>query len=146
MIGTFGFDTGLFDEIARIQRQMEGMFESVPWANGIRSTASNAFPAVNIGTTGDEVDVYLFAPGVDTESLDISLQQNVLSISGARHVIREEGASYYRKERFDGEFKRVLTLPEDVDPDKVEANYRDGVLHIRLQRQESSKPRQIKVN
>ena len=144
MFGIPGFDTSVFDDLLRIQRQMEGLF-SGPVATGIRSMAVN-FPPVNVGTTPEAVDVYVFAPGVDPTSLDISIQNNVLTISGERRVIREAGASYYRKERFDGEFRRVMTLPEDVDPDRVDATYTDGVLHIHVERKESSKPRQIQVN
>ncbi len=144
MFGIPGFDTSIFDDLLRVQRQMESLF-SGPMATGIRSMAVN-FPPVNVGTTPEAVDVYVFAPGVDPTSLDISIQNNVLTISGERRVIREEGASYYRKERFDGEFRRVMTLPEDVDPDRVDATYTDGVLRIHVERKESSKPRQIQVN
>jgi HSP20 family protein len=59
--------------------------------------------------------------------------------------MREEGAQYYRRERFDGAFHRAVNLPDDADPDRVEANYQDGVLHIAVQRRESAKPRQIEV-
>jgi HSP20 family protein len=58
----------------------------------------------------------------------------------------DEAANYYRQERFDGEFRRVITLPDDVDPDRVEAKYRDGVLQITVQRREAVRPRQITVN
>ncbi|HEY3583541.1 MAG TPA: Hsp20/alpha crystallin family protein, partial [Casimicrobiaceae bacterium] len=54
-------------------------------------------------------------------------------------------ADYYRKERYDGEFRRVITLPDDVDSDRVQASYRDGVLQITVQRREASRPRQISV-
>ncbi len=141
MFGT----TGLFDELQRIQREMDAMIGATPWANGIRSSVG-AFQPVNVGTTADAVDVYFFAPGVDPSSLDISIQNNMLNVAGERRVIREEGASYYRKERFDGEFRRTFSLPEDIDPERVDATYTDGVLHVRLQRKESSKPKQIKVS
>lgn len=141
MFGT----TDLFDELQRIQREMDAMIGSTPWANGIRSSVG-AFPPVNVGTTAEAVDVYFFAPGVDPSSLDISIQNNMLNVAGERRVIREEGASYYRKERFDGEFRRTFSLPEDIDPERVDATYTDGVLHVRLQRKESSKPKQIKVS
>ncbi len=145
MFGFPGFDRTIFDDLLRFQREMESLFGG-PLTTAIRSMGPEAYPAVNVGTTPEEVDVYLFAPGVDPTTLDISLQNNVLTVAGERRVIREEGASYYRKERFDGEFRRVLTLPEDVDPDRVDATYNDGVLHIRIERKESSKPKQIKVN
>jgi HSP20 family protein len=92
------------------------------------------------------VDVYLFSPGIDPKSLDISIQQNLLTVAGERKPLAEENTQFYRKERFQGEFRRVITLPEDIDPERVEAKYTDGVLHIAVQRRESSKPRQIAVN
>ncbi len=141
MFGT----TALFDELQRIQQEMDTVFGATPWANGIRSSTSS-FPPVNVGTAAEEVDVYFFAPGVDPGSLDISIQNKVLSVAGERRIIREEGANYYRKERFDGEFRRTFSLPEDIDPEQVDATYKDGVLHVKLQRKESSKPRQIQVS
>jgi HSP20 family protein len=63
-----------------------------------------------------------------------------------RELPVNEAANYYRRERFNGEFRRVITLPEDADPDRVEARYRDGVLQITVKRKESAKPRQIQLN
>ncbi|MEJ2694490.1 MAG: Hsp20/alpha crystallin family protein [Candidatus Thiodiazotropha sp.] len=74
-----------------------------------------------------------------------TLHQNLLTLKGERRTTKEEGVQYFRQERFDGEFHRAVNLPEDADPEKVEANYQDGVLHIAIQRQESAKPRQIEV-
>ena len=139
------FDDGLFDEFRRMQREMDQLFGAGPSPTGIRAVARGSYPPINIGSTAEQVDVYLFAAGVNTESLNISIHQNLLTIDGERKLITEEGADYYRKERFDGAFHRVVTLPDDVDPDKVKASYRDGVLQITIQRRETSKPRQIEV-
>lgn len=142
-MNTFG--GGLFDELRRMEREMNQLFGTAPWPSGIRSVARGTYPPINIGSTPEEVDVYLFAAGVDPASLDISIQQNLLTVSGERKLAVEEGAEYYRKERYDGGFRRVVTLPEDVDPDKVEAGYRDGVLHISIKRREAARPRQIEI-
>jgi HSP20 family protein len=139
------FEGSLFDEIRRMEHEMDPLFGTGLWPSGIRAVARGTYPPINIGSTPDQVDVYLFVAGVSPESLDISIQQNLLTVDGERRLITEEGADYYRKERFDGAFHRVVTLPEDVDPDKVDASYREGVLHITIQRRESVKPRQIKV-
>lgn len=141
-----GFEGSLFDELRRLDKEVDQLFGSGPWPTGIRSVARGTYPPINIGSTLEQVDVYLFAAGVSPNSLDISIQQNLLTIDGERDLISEEGADYYRKERFDGKFHRVVTLPDDVDPNKVDASYRDGVLHITIQRRESAKPRQIEVN
>ena len=140
-----GLETGLFDEFRRIERQMDHLFGSGPWPHGIRAAVRGTYPPINIGSTAERIDVYVFAAGLKPESIDISIQQNLLTVAGDRRLSTEEGADYYRKERFDGEFRRVVTLPEDADPDKVEASYRDGILHVAIQRREASKPRQIKI-
>jgi len=140
------FDGSLFDDFRRIEQEMGQLFGTEPWPSGIRSVAKGTYPPINIGSTPEQVDVYLFAAGVNQKSLDISIQRNLLTIDGERNLITEAGADYFRKERFSGGFHRVITMPDDVDPDKVEASYRNGVLHITVQRRESTKPRQIEVN
>jgi len=99
-----------------------------------------------VAATAEQVVVYLFAAGLDTESVDLSLQQNVLTVAGERSAPQETDADYYRKERFDGSFRRVITLPEDIDPDRVDASYANGVLQVRVQRRGVSRPRQISVD
>jgi len=93
----------------------------------------------------DGVDVYLFAAGLDPKALDISIQQNLLTVAGERNLEVPDDVEHYRRERFSGAFRRVISLPEDVDPEKVDAHYVDGVLHIAIQRREASRPRQIEV-
>lgn len=141
----FGFGGGLLDEFKRLEDEMEELLGRRRWPAGIRSVARGTYPPINVGATADQVSVYLFAAGVDPKSLDISLQQNLLTIAGERAVAEEGSANYYRRERFDGSFRRVIALPDDVDPDRVEARYRDGVLQITVQRTGASQPRQIDV-
>jgi HSP20 family protein len=146
MFGSLGnLENSLFDEFRRVQREMDQLFGATAWPSSIRAVARGTYPPINIGSTSDQVDVYLFAAGVDPKRLDISIQQNLLTLAGERNLVSEEGANYYRKERFDGAFRRVVTLPDDVDPDRVNAAYRDGILHVAIQRRKSTKPRQIEV-
>ncbi len=140
-------ESPLFREFQKLEQELDEFFAgAMPWAGGIRSLPPGTFPAVNVASTNDAVSVYVFAPGIDSKALDISMQQNVLSIGGKRAAPKDSSATYYRNERFDGEFRRVIALPDDVNPDKVEATYRDGVVEIRVQRRESSGPRQIEVH
>jgi len=139
------FSGSLFEDIRRMEEGMDELFGRWSRPAGIRSVVPGTYTPINVGTTPDEVDVYLFASGLDPRSLDISLQQNLLTVAGERKVPVEKGVSYYRKERFDGSFRRVITLPEDVDPDRVEAHYRNGILQIQVKRQEAVRPRQIEV-
>ncbi len=144
----FGFltpEVGLFEQLQRLQRDMDDAFGAWTGPANIRAMAQGAWPAINVGTTAKQVDVYLFAAGLDSKKLDISIQNNTLSISGERKIEVPEADNYYLQERFSGEFRRVLTLPTDVDPNKVDATYTNGVLHITVQRSEASKPKQIQV-
>jgi HSP20 family protein len=95
--------------------------------------------------TAAQVDVYLFAAGIDPRTVTVSIQQNLLTVSGGRKVAVNPDAEYYRRERFDGDFHRVIALPDDADPDRVDARYRDGVLHITVHRRQAAKPRQIQI-
>jgi HSP20 family protein len=139
-------DTGLLDEFRRLEGEMDQLFGRGASSAGIRAVRRGTFPPVNVGATPERVDVYLFAAGADPKSLDISIHQNLLVVAGNRRLPTNEEADYYRQERFDGDFRRVVSLPDDVDPDRVDAKYRDGVLHITVQRREIAKPRQISVN
>jgi len=139
-------ESALFNEVRRLEQELDELIGGgSSWSSSIRSLPPGTFPAINVGSTDDQVTVYAFAPGIDPKSLDIQMQQNLLSISGRREESPEKNATYYRQERFRGEFHRVLTLPDDVDPDKVEAKYRDGIVEIVVKRRESTKPRQIAV-
>ena len=139
------YEGSLLDDIRRMQQDMEDMFGPRIWPSGIRSVARGTYPPINVGATSDRVDVYLFAAGLDPKALDISIQQNLLTVGGERKVKPPENAEHYRRERFSGSFRRVISLPEDVDSEKVDARYTDGVLHVAIHRREASRPRQIEV-
>jgi HSP20 family protein len=146
MFGSVYSESPLLSQFRRLEEELDEIFGSAtPWTGGIRSLPPGTFPAINVGSTEDNVTVYLFAPGIDAKKLDISIQQNVLTVTGERTVPRDDGAAYYRQERFGGEFRRVISLPDDVDPEKVEASYRDGIVQITVRRRESTKPRQIAI-
>jgi HSP20 family protein len=139
------FESSLFDQFRRMEQEMDELFGRWPLPAGIRSVAQGTYPPINVGSTPEKVDIYLFAAGLDPKGLDISIQQNLLTVSGERRLPVNDNVNYYRQERFNGEFRRVITLPEGVDPDRVEARYRDGVLHLTVPRHEMAKPRQIEV-
>ena len=141
------FQDSLLDEFWRLHQEMDEMLgDGVTSAGGIRSAPRGTFPAVNVIQTPAEVQVYLFAPGVDPKKLDVSVQRGLLTVSGERNIPVHDEAAYYRQERFSGEFRRAISLGDDVDPDKVEAQYRDGILQIQVRRRESAKPRQVEIH
>jgi HSP20 family protein len=94
------------------------------------------------------VEIYAFAPGVDPAAVEINLDRGVLTIDGERKATlpaRDEKSTLHLNERFEGRFRRVVSLPDDIDPNAVSANYRDGVLHVSVKRRESAQPRRIEV-
>lgn len=137
------FPRELFAEFDRLQREMQ-RFDGQP---SIRGFTRGSFPALNVGGTPQAVEIYAFAPGVDPASLDVQLERNVLTIAGERRRdALPEKATVHIDERYAGRFRRVVSLPEDIDPDSVQANYTDGVLHVTVQRRQETQPRRIAVN
>lgn len=145
MMSLLRFPAHVFEEFERLQRDMEQALAG--WPLSLREASGvPLFPAVNVGRTNDAIFVYAFVPGVDPNALDITLEQGVLTIAGERGPWQpKEKETIYAQERFSGKFKRTLTLPEDVDPDQVDAKYRDGVLTIRIGRKAHLMPRRITV-
>ena len=140
------FPRDLFAEMDRLQRQLQQAFEVSP---SIRGFARGGFPALNVAGTADSAEVYAFAPGLDPASLNVQVERGVLSIAGERAAAlpaRQQAASVHLNERFAGRFHRVITLTDDLDPNEVQATYRDGVLHISIRRKETAKPRRISIN
>jgi len=118
-----------------------------PEARSLSRRTRPAYPPVNVGVTDTGVDVYLFIPGMEPASLDVVIEKKLLSVSGQRELVKQDEVqgNYTRKERFEGQFKRVVALPEDVDTETAQALYEDGVLHISLAKQAVLQPRQIKI-
>ena len=104
---------------------------------------------MNVGLSPETIEVLVFAPGIDPQQVQITIDKGLLTIAGERKVEsaqHKETETLYAQERFSGSFRRVVSLPEDADPSKVDARFRDGLLHITVHKRESSKPRRIAVN
>lgn len=142
------FPGGLLAEFERLQQELQQEFANLGRPGSIRALASGAFPALNVGSTTTAIEVYAFAPGLDPSKLDVQIDHGLLSISGEREsaLPPDNGTlSTYANERFSGRFKRTVNLSKDADPDKVEAHYRNGVLHITVARQASAQPKRITI-
>ncbi len=137
------FPRDIFAELDRLQRDMQQAFDLSP---SIRGLARGGFPAVNVGSSPKSLELYAFVPGVDPATLDVQIEKGVLTLAGERKSEKApERATLHIDERFEGRFRRVVTLPEDVDPDTVDAKYSDGVLHISIARRQAAQPRRITV-
>lgn len=137
------FPRDLFAELDRLQRELQQAGEFSP---SIRGSGRGGFPALNVGGTPQSVEIYAFAPGVDPASIDVQLEKGVLTIAGERvRAPRDEKTAVHIDERFAGRFRRVVTLPDDIDPNAVAAKYRDGVLHVSIPRRAAAQPRRISI-
>ena len=139
----------LFSELSRWQQGLEQSFQSGT-PGSIRALSRRSFPAVNVGSTPDAIEILALAPGIEPSALQITIDKGLLVISGERadeaDASAGDNSAVYAQERFKGAFRRVISLPDDVDPTKIDASCRDGMLRVTVARREASKPRQITVN
>ena len=138
-------------ELNTIQNEMNRLFntffEAGPGQTGGQTAARRWLPAMDLVEDGDEFVLRADLPGLSEDDVNIELEDNVLTISGERkseHEERSEG--YYRLERASGSFSRSLTLPEGVDPEKVQARFDRGVLEVKIPKPEQVKPRKVTIS
>lgn len=141
----FGVDWSALSELERLRRELGRLVGSYE-DTGARIVATGVFPLMNVSENTEDFYVRSELPGMELKDIDLSVTGNSLSISGER-MIAAEGANvkYLRREREAGSFRRVLHLPTEVDPGKVEAKYSHGVLTVRLPKAEKAKPKQISI-
>jgi HSP20 family protein len=136
---------GPFADFDQVRREMLRLLDSVA-GDTFGDVGAGVFPPMNI--TQDDDNFYLRAevPGINPNELSISAVRNRVSLAGKREIQREhDRVSYHRRERAEGSFNRTVTLPTDVDADRVDARYADGILTLTLPKAEETKPRQITV-
>jgi HSP20 family protein len=126
-----------------LQRALEGRIAS-DWFQD-RTTSQGAFPPINVFQQGDDILAIVELPGVDKNDLQIEAKENSIRIAGKKIADYPEEGSAHRRERIFGQFDRTLTLPVRLDPDRIRAEYRDGILALSLPRAEQDKPKTISV-
>jgi HSP20 family protein len=132
-----------FEALFNLQRSLEARTAS-DWLQG-RTASQGPFPPINVFQQGDDIVAIVELPGVDKNDLQIQAKENTIRIAGKKAVELPEGVSAHRRERVFGEFDRTLSLPVQLDPDRIRAEYRDGILALFLPRSERDKPRTIKI-
>ena len=138
-----------FRDLISIQDEMNRLFDDFferpvtrpEWTGGVWC------PCVDMSETKDNVIIKTEIPGMSKDDVKVSVQDNVLTLSGEKKQEKEEkDANYHRIERNHGSFSRSFTLPASVKPDKVKATYKDGVLNITLPKSEEVKPKEIPIS
>lgn len=133
-----------FEQLFDLQNALDSAFRN-DWL-GASSSSRGAFPPINVFLQDDDYVAVIELPGVDKQDLDIQVHDNRIRVAGRKAVDYEEGFSFHRRERIGGSFDRTITLPIEIDADKVKAEYRDGILALHLPWAERAKPRSIEIN
>ncbi len=137
-------------EMFNLRRQMDHFFDDA-FNPMIRDDAKLSLwdwhPVVDVYDNDDKIVIKAELPGIDKKNISIDVKDGVLTLRGERtydNEVKEE--KYYRKERSFGRFERTFQLPVDVDPEKISADYKDGILNIDIPKPEEQKPKQIAVH
>ncbi|MEW6376809.1 MAG: Hsp20/alpha crystallin family protein [Thermodesulfobacteriota bacterium] len=137
-----------FKELERMRREMDRLwdsfFEERPRRKG--EEVSEWLPSLDVSETKNDVVVKADLPGIDPKDIDISLSEGVLTIKGEKKQEREEKEeNYHLIERSYGTFARTIRLPREVQSDKINASYKNGILRVTLPKSEEAKKKEIKI-
>lgn len=138
-----------FSDIQNLHKEMNRLFDfTFPhWDSDTSLLSGQWAPAIDVYDSKDNIVVKADLPGLKKEDINVSVQDDVLIISGEKKQESEvKEKDYLRTERYQGIFHRSLRLPAQIDAAKVNASFKDGVLEIILGKKEESKPKQISIN
>jgi HSP20 family protein len=133
-----------FDTLFNLQSALEARIAS-DWLRN-QTASRGPFPPINVFQRGDDILAIIELPGLDKNNLQIEAKENTIRISGTKSADYPDQVSVHRRERVFGEFDRTLSLPVQLDPDAIKADYRDGILALFLPRAERDKPRTIRIS
>jgi len=137
-----------FREFVTLQSRMNRLFHDSFSSEGQEQalTTTNFTPAVDVYEDEHNITLKIEVPGIDEKDIDVRVENSTLTVHGERKFEKEEKEENYRRvERQYGSFTRTFTLPQTVDPEKIQANYDKGVLKIQLAKKAEAKPKQIKI-
>ena len=133
-----------FEALFTLQRALDARVAS-DWM-GRGTAASGSFPPINIFQKGEDLVAVVELPGVDKNDPEIEAKENTIRIRGRKAIAYGEQASVHRRERVSGVFDRTLSVPIRIEPDRIKAEYRDGLLALFIPRAEADRPRSFKVS
>ncbi len=144
--------TNPFAELEFLRRGIDELFEGFwPAGWGHRSVflpgrSARGYPLMNIADEDDALVVEAFAPGIDADTLEVTAQRNVLTLTGEKKPLADiKREAYHRNERATGKFTRTFQLNFEIDQDRVSAEYKDGILSITLPKAKSALPKSVKI-
>ena len=127
-------------------RELNRFFGNFHGEDGESSGKCSYCPSLDISETKDDISVNVELPGVSSKDVNITLEDDVLTIKGEKKFEEEDNdKNYYRAERSYGTFQRSFTLPTEVKKDKIKADFKDGILSISIPKAEKVKPKKIEI-
>jgi HSP20 family protein len=141
----------VFKELDNLRREIDEAFSGAGYSRPFRQTflspvTTRRFPLVNSSEDDGHVYIEALVPGVDPKDVDLSVLRNTITISGERKpFVEAEGQIVHRSELGSGKFTRTLELPVDIDPEKITAQCKDGIMQITLAKAEHAKPKRIDI-
>jgi len=141
----------VFRELDNLRKEIDEAFRGAGYQRPFGSTflspvITRRFPLVNFSDDEGHVYVDALVPGVDPKDVDLTVLRNTLTVSGERKPFEEQkGQIVHRSELGSGKFSRTLELPIDIDPDRISAKYKNGIMRISLAKAEHAKPKKIEI-
>jgi HSP20 family protein len=132
-----------FDALQQFQRALDN-FRTSSWL-GASPSGGGGYPPFNVFRKGDDLVIITEVPGIRRADLRVEVKGNTIRLSGTKSVQYGEKASLHRRERLAGSFDRAVTVPVEIDADRVRAECRDGILALHLPRAERDKPKSITI-
>lgn len=135
-----------FGDIERMLDQFNQVFDTFGGPLGLRSVPSGAFPALSLYDAKDKLVLTAEIPGVDPAKLELDVQENSLTLAGKRESEKhDDKKNFYRQERPFGEFRRTITLGEKVDPSRVAATCKHGILRVEMPKLQAARAQTIQI-
>jgi HSP20 family protein len=133
-------------ELDSLQGDMNRLFDRFFEGRAPNGVSRRWIPAMDLVETDDHLVLRGDLPGMTEDDVDIEIKDNVLTVSGERKAEHDErGEGYHRVERSFGSFSRSLTLPQGIDPEKVEAKFENGVLEVQIPKPAEAKPTRVQI-
>lgn len=135
-----------FRDIFSIQDDMNRLFEDFFVPSDGSSSSLSFVPSIDLSETKEQIKIKADLPGMSEKDIEVTLENNVLSIKGKRESEKEtKEESYYSKERVCGTFLRQVTLPKKTNPDSIKAKFKNGVLDVTIDKAQGEKSKMIEI-
>lgn len=139
-------DNNVVNHINLIQREFESAFNQASKNTNHKARIGSMYPPVNVISTNDSFEVALFVSNLKADAIDITVDDNVLVIEADRENNAPKEAKPLIKERVDGRVSRRIVLPKDCDSENIVADYKLGVLTVKIAKREKAKPIKVQIH